>query len=344
MVQSPVIIQNYSNGNEFYQEYKSLLNKSKFKIQFIIDTILDPYRVPDISVVNGQERIQKDLAAILILLNNKNISQKEYDNFMFNLKNIKHIFDIFGDWDLINKLNTNYTACAYLILHFLYDYSQQHPEIQKEIELILDNLISNKDNPDYRTLVRFLDTLITKNPTIQQYIYNNYIMLDPHKFIIRNLIQTTTTSGEIAENTVIDYLINLGFKLLYQGGNGSLPDQKFQIDAIFKSPTGQILGVQIKKAILIRPITLPYINPDYTYYCVEHVHNFENTNSDHYDLLIMIDQNGNIIGFEKQRGIQYNTFIDRWRYVSSQEPVFPTTQEFVIADFFDQICYWAGDK
>lgn len=157
------------------------------------------------------------------------ITQNQKDYFINNrIKNSKLVY-IDGEWQPINKLNTNYYDLAELLTDLLY---MGGDAATKYVESI------NK-NPK--------EGLLSLKPYLKGLI-NRYFQ-DPTilKDYTRN-INRTTSQGEIAEQEVKSTLEKMGFKSEYEGGNGDLIDMVFGTDLIMTRSDVGTKTIQVKKS------------------------------------------------------------------------------------------------
>ncbi len=158
------------------------------------------------------------------------IGKEEKNNFIENKVMVRKLVYINGEWQPINKLNTNYYDLAELLTDLIYKGGNKSEEIvQKTIK-----------NPK--------QTLTELQPFIKRLI-DKYFE-DPKVFndYTKNTINTTKI-GEDAEDEVKKVLEKMGFKEEYIGGNGDFIDMVFGIDLIVSSSEYGFKTIQIKKNI-----------------------------------------------------------------------------------------------
>lgn len=140
------------------------------------------------------------------------------------LNNLSRVLDNKGDWDPVNKLNTNSFDQAEL-LYDLFNKIGVYNEvgsIKNDMELKRWLLDFSKNNNLY--------DLIRKNLNFKDYTYWN---------------RKNSLVGEIAENQVREMLVDKGCTILYQGGDGDFIDMIYGTDLII-SKNGKIYTVQVK--------------------------------------------------------------------------------------------------
>jgi len=157
----------------------------------------------------------------------------KFENGRYETDKFKNLFQVkteSGEYDPVNKLNTNYSDLAELIYDIL--------EKEGKIEFI--------ENLDVQNLKSWLLNFI-KNNSIIDLIKKWKINL--RKYISNN--RRNSELGEANENFVSEKLSELGCKVLYQGGDGDFVDMIYGIDLIVeKEVSGEmkIFLVQIKSS------------------------------------------------------------------------------------------------
>lgn len=146
-----------------------------------------------------------------------------------NILNTKFIYDSEGNWRRINKLNTNYSDIANLVIDILENEN-------KDICDITDKLKKN-DNSDLKSL----SVDIMNNPEVY---YEKYLSFEDKKYTKNN--QRNTEMGDRMEEMVIKLLESYGWKLIYQSVEGSPIDTKLGIDLIMRAKSGNIAKIQVK--------------------------------------------------------------------------------------------------
>ena len=152
----------------------------------------------------------------------------KYETLKF--KNLFQVKTKSGDYDPVNKLNTNYSDLAEL----LYDIIEK------------DGKVESIENLDDVKLKYWLSNFV-KNNSIVDLIKKYNIEL--RKYITNN--RRNSEIGEINENFVKVRLSQLNCKILYQGGDGDFVDMIYGIDLIVEkdiSGESKIFLVQIKSS------------------------------------------------------------------------------------------------
>jgi hypothetical protein len=169
------------------------------------------------------------------------------------LNNFSQVLDSNGDYDPVNKLNTNYYDLAELVFDIL---SKEDPN------LVLSSLKLSEFEFKKRLSIFFkgknLVSLINKNiPDIKVYISHNRKMSD---------------IGNLIENFVKDRFLSIGkngvklYECLYQGGDGDPIDMVYGVDLIIKKINGDDFKlIQVKSsssAVRLSSFELRYSDVD----------------------------------------------------------------------------------
>jgi hypothetical protein len=166
-------------------------------------------------------------AELLQSLGKINEKQKEY--FINNKVGSSKLVYLSGEWQPINKLNTNYSDLAEMITDLIYKGGDKaKPFIQGIIDQPTNGLLKLKP---------YLGKLVDK------YFEDPNILMD----YTRN-IQRASSVGESAENRVKETLEDMGFRSEYSGGNGDLIDMTFGTDLIMTSPKHGTKTIQVKNS------------------------------------------------------------------------------------------------
>lgn len=148
-----------------------------------------------------------------------------------NILNIKFVYDKDGNWSRINKLNTNYSDIAVLVIDI---FTKEGKNLCK----ILNNL-EKGDTSDLTSLA----TAIKNN---SEKYFEDYLKPNDAKYTANN--KKTTDNGDKAEEEVIKFLRDTHkWTLIYQSVEGSSIDTKLGIDIIMESDKGIIAKIQVKR-------------------------------------------------------------------------------------------------
>ena len=155
------------------------------------------------------------------------ISEAEKNNFIDKRVKGGRLVYLNGDWQPINKLNTNYYDLAELLTDLIYKGGDRSKDIIREI--------INDPNGALTKIKPYLEKLLAK------YFKDVGELLNYTKNI-----QRTSAIGESAEQRVKEHLQNKKFKVEYEGGNGDLIDMVFGTDLIMSHPDFGTKTIQIK--------------------------------------------------------------------------------------------------
>lgn len=220
-------IEGISKGSIF-EKINSLKNwlVEGYGMKYIIDDMLNPIKQ---NIPNDQ--ILKFTLGAITLKNSGKISVNRYESFVNLLSKSKLVFNEDGSWNKINKLNTNYSEISNIITDFLFE--------RNKIDSILKINSTKSQDKDRLKII-----LLGERPSLIDFIYD----LTSSKKITSytNFIEKTSQIGENTENRVKSWLLNLGYKILYQGGDGDLIDMKLSVDLIVETPLGEIKTIQVK--------------------------------------------------------------------------------------------------
>jgi len=153
------------------------------------------------------------------------ITEKEKNNFIEKkVKNGKLVY-LNGEWQPINKLNTNYFDLAEILTELIY---------------------KNKNNTTFQAIINDPKTTLMNMKSEIHTMIEEYFDDPKMLFNYTKNIQRTTQQGESAEQRVKEYLQDKGFKVEYEGGNGDLIDMAFGTDLIMSHPDFGVKTIQVK--------------------------------------------------------------------------------------------------
>jgi hypothetical protein len=170
---------------------------------------------------------QKYQKPLQILYNTGRFNQIKYENGVYTLDRLKNtslVYDQVGEWDFMNKLNTNYSDLAELLTELF-------------IRGGITEKLYNKSEMELKTYLLSIKDKLGG-------VLNKYFKIDEYKDFVRNT-KENTKKGEKAEDDVRDILQKFGMKLLYQGGNGDHIDMIFGADLIMNYK-GKTYLIQVK--------------------------------------------------------------------------------------------------
>jgi hypothetical protein len=153
------------------------------------------------------------------------ITEKEKNDFIEkNVRNNKLVY-LNGEWQPINKLNTNYFDLAEILTELIY---------------------KNKNNTTFQAIIKDPKTTLIKMKSELEKMIEDYFDDPMMLFDYTKNTQRTTQQGESAEQRVKEYLQDKGFKVEYEGGNGDLIDMVFGTDLIMSHPEFGVKTIQVK--------------------------------------------------------------------------------------------------
>jgi hypothetical protein len=187
-------------------------------------TVIDK-QTSDLQTEIPQDLQEKFIDCAIFLESLGKITEKEKNNFIEKkVKNGKLVY-LNGEWQPINKLNTNYFDLAEILTELIY---------------------KNKNNTTFQAIINDPKTTLMNmkseiHTMIEEYFDDPKMLFDYTKNI-----QRTTQQGESAEQRVKEYLQDKGFKVEYEGGNGDLIDMAFGMDLIMSHPDFGVKTIQVK--------------------------------------------------------------------------------------------------
>jgi hypothetical protein len=182
-------------------------------------------QISDLQTEIPQDLQDKFIDCAIFLESLGKITEKEKNNFIEKkVKNGKLVY-LNGEWQPINKLNTNYFDLAEILTELIY---------------------KNKNNTTFQAIINDPKTTLMNmkseiHTMIEEYFDDPKMLFDYTKNI-----QRTTQQGESAEQRVKEHLQDKGFKVEYEGGNGDLIDMVFGTDLIMSHPDFGVKTIQVK--------------------------------------------------------------------------------------------------
>ena len=132
-----------------------------------------------------------------------------------------------GEWVFANKLNTNYSDLAVLLADLFY-YGKLYIQLA-----------------DYDTEKLKFYLMGIKNH-IPRLILKYFTVEDLKQYTEH--IKKASAEGELAEDIIEKCFIDMGWKILYRGGNGDFIDMIFGVDIIVQNKNGDIRTIQVKSS------------------------------------------------------------------------------------------------
>lgn len=202
----------------------------------VIDEIFDEYGYKNNLT---SDEVSKFMSGLEIIrktsLDDNYINSRIRSKIPSGIENLKLVRNPKGEWDYLNKLNTNYSALSELVTELIMRGIDFNYEKGK---LVYDKIINNP-----------VEGLLFLKPYMKKLIVNYFIdrgegLNDFRKFCSH--IKITTDLGEFAESKIMDYLISKGFEISYSGGNGDFIDMIFGCDLIIYNDEYGYKTVQVK--------------------------------------------------------------------------------------------------
>jgi hypothetical protein len=218
--------------------FKYWLYESKgLGLQQIIDFTLDPLK-NNIS----QEEVDKYTVGANILKSNGKINESRYQSFLKLLSERKLIYTDDegkigpnGKWHPVNKLNTNFYDLADLLTELLIRSYNSGNVVSKSI---LQRVTGNTSDEECKKI------LLKHKHKLQQ-LFDSYLVSPNELLKFTKNIKVNSGYGETLENNIINRLKDIGYNLLYQGGDGDFIDMIFSIDFIIER-NGNVSTIQAK--------------------------------------------------------------------------------------------------
>jgi Holliday junction resolvase-like predicted endonuclease len=219
--------------------------------------------------------------------NNKRPEQGTIDEFMMTrLPELSFVYTD-GEWDPINKLDTNYSDTAVLITDIILKrYGKDF------VEEILNSLISG-DTSKLKEVIQDIDNN-------KEELFNE-IETNKLKYVSNSLYNTY--QGEMIEQFVEKFMETKGFKLIHRGGGGDPLDVLMGIDLIMEKD-GKIYTLQAKKVHQIEFIPSTLMNPKTGAYKILANKNLYVSKQPNLDYVGYGTEDGSILVAEKQFDIK----------------------------------------
>ena len=182
-------------------------------------------QISDLQTEIPQDLQDKFIDCAIFLESLGKITEKEKNNFIVKkVKNGKLVY-LNGEWQPINKLNTNYFDLAEILTELIY---------------------KNKNNTTFQAIINDPKTTLMNMKSEIHTMIEEYFDDPKMLFNYTKNIQRTTQQGESAEQRVKEHLQDKGFKVEYEGGNGDLIDMAFGTDLIMSHPDFGVKTIQVK--------------------------------------------------------------------------------------------------
>ena len=172
---------------------------------------------------------EKFIKAAYLLQNLGKITKIQTQSFIINRVEGAKLIYVNGEWQPVNKLNTNYSDLAELITDLLYRGGDN-------AKPYIDGIIADPKS-GLLGIKKYLPRLVGK------YFEDSKELLGYTKNI-----QRSSDIGEVAENEVKSKLEDIRFVSEYTGGNGDLIDMVFGTDLIMSRDDVGTKTIQVKNS------------------------------------------------------------------------------------------------
>jgi len=223
----------FSKLNGYRQE---LVDEVKYGIYDIL-RLIKIYRRQTKLDITTTKFYQNSLKSSDILLKYGIISYSEHNSFGKKLltRSLNLVYDDEGNWDIINKLNTNYTALARIITDILME-NLSKPNTSEKFQNFINDILHS-------------ETLKEKNIGYKLKKLLKWYFTPKRLGLLKNythMISDTSSSGDNSEHHISNFLESKGYEILDIPGEGNFVDMMYSIDMIVKTPKGNVVTIQIK--------------------------------------------------------------------------------------------------
>ncbi len=150
------------------------------------------------------------------------------------IERAKLIRDDDGNWHHVNKLNTNYSDLADILTELVMRGIENNPDKGRAV---YDMIMDNPQNG-----------LLKLKPHMKNLVSKYFTTLDDFKSFTK-YTKIMSAVGESAEDKISNYLLDNGFEIKYQGGNGDFIDMIFGTDLIVYRKDFGYKTIQVKNRI-----------------------------------------------------------------------------------------------
>lgn len=216
--------------DDFYQKIRPLRSwlVNELGMRDIIEEMTLPHRTPP-----TEQQIKKFNKGIEIL--RKTTMPVDFiEKNILRAKDMSMVFNEKGKWDPVNKLNTNHSDIALLLTELMVRSYKDSPS--KTLEFYTSIMTNPKEG--FMKMKPHLNYLIQKYFTFEDLRENV------------TEIKKYSKKGDIAEETVIEWLEYLGYEVKYHGGDGDMVDMLFGTDIIVSDDEGKYYTIQVKRSKL----------------------------------------------------------------------------------------------
>jgi hypothetical protein len=220
--------------NDVFKKLESLKSwlflDSGLGLRKIIDDLLKPMKTNI-----GDEDILKFSDGAKILKDAGKINDWRYNKFVEDLPNKVRVH-VDGKWHPVNKLNTNYSDLAKLLSDLLHQSKSNGRPAATEIIETISN--TKNESEIKKVLLKYKDKL--------RLLFDTYLSGAEDLLGYTQYVKEKSQQGESVEEDVANSLSNLGYEIIYRGGDGDFIDMLFSTDIIVKTPNGEIKTIQVK--------------------------------------------------------------------------------------------------
>lgn len=139
-----------------------------------------------------------------------------------------------GDWDFVNKLNTNYVDLADLLSELVMLGKEKNPE---KGQIVYNDIIQNPQSG-----------LLKLKPHLKRLLEKYFPNLDDYRKFTK-YTKERSQIGEESEDKIVELLNESGIEVVYRGGNGDSIDMIFGTDIICWSKHYGYKTIQVKSTI-----------------------------------------------------------------------------------------------
>lgn len=224
---------------------KWLYIKNGLDLMNIMDDILEPYKskLTPIEINNfnvGLDILKKTDFPI------SEINYKLRTKSPNGIENVKLIKDSNGNWSPINKLNTSIYGLSHMLVFLIEKLMKDKSKIVSEFgKTVYDTIISN----DVQGGLLMLKTKEGEKEGLRlKNIIKRYILEDDvnNFMVFTENIVVNSQLGDVTEKRVAKYFKDLGFDIVYIGGDGDFIDMYFGCDIIIYKEDIGYKTIQIK--------------------------------------------------------------------------------------------------
>lgn len=228
--------QSGENSDEVFrklEKLKSWLYIDKgLGLRLIIDNMLETLKTNI-----GDEDITKFTEGAKILKDSGKITEWQFQRFVEGLPDRLRVH-IDGNWHPVNKLNTNYSDLAKLLSDLLMKSKSNGRPAATEI---IDTISNTNDESQIKEV-------LSKHKNNLNLLFKTYLNSPEDLLDYTTFVRTKSEQGEEVENNVANTLSNLGYEILYRGGDGDFIDMLYSTDIIVKTPKGEVKTIQVKSS------------------------------------------------------------------------------------------------